>query len=65
MFLLLWHKEANKNAVIIFKISYFYHMRVCYVTQDICIITYTLLYIKSGNSNICESGGEIRTVAFK
>lgn len=65
MLLLLWHNEANENAVIIFKISYFYHMRVCYVTQGICIITYTRLYIKSGNSKICEFCGETRTVAFK
>lgn len=62
MFFLLRHNESNENAVIIFKIGYFYHMIVCFVTQVICIITYTQLYIKSGNSKICEFGGEIRTV---
>lgn len=40
-------------------------MIVCFVTQVIYIIMYTQVYIKSGNSKICEFGGEIQTVTFK
>lgn len=65
MFFLLWHNEENENAVIIFKISYFYHTIVCFVTQVVYIISYTQVYIKSGNSKICEFDGEIQTVTFK